>query len=161
MPFKSKECEFCHKAMVLTITRDLQRKKFCSRSCRQRGRYLRGEFNMSRLWEKACTPEANAKKVHRGTEHPRYKADRTQIKSSRPRYELTAWRKSVFERDDFTCQKCGQHGGKIQAHHIKSYHAFPDLRWELMNGETLCASCHKATGNYGSRAIMEVSSCHL
>lgn len=52
------------------------------------------------------------------------------------------WRKAVFERDNYTCQECGIKGGKLCADHIKPYALFPDLRWILENGQTLCRKCH-------------------
>ena len=55
------------------------------------------------------------------------------------------WRKAVFERDNFTCQLCGKRGGNLQAHHIKSWIKYPELRYELSNGQTLCLTCHKTT----------------
>lgn len=57
--------------------------------------------------------------------------------------EYKAWRKSVFERDDYTCQLCGVRGAKINAHHKKRYATHPNLRYELENGITLCVPCHK------------------
>ena len=57
--------------------------------------------------------------------------------------EYKKWRVSVFERDNFTCQKCGVRGGKLNAHHIKTWRKHPDLRFELSNGITLCEDCHK------------------
>lgn len=55
------------------------------------------------------------------------------------------WREAVYQRDDYTCQKCGQRGGKLNAHHIKSYAKYPDLRLDINNGITLCVDCHKIT----------------
>lgn len=53
------------------------------------------------------------------------------------------WRKKVFERDSYTCQCCGDSsGGNLQAHHIKNFSEFPDIRFELDNGITLCNKCH-------------------
>lgn len=53
------------------------------------------------------------------------------------------WRKSVYERDGFACQKCKKVGGRLNAHHIKPFSKNPELRFDLSNGETLCEQCHK------------------
>lgn len=55
----------------------------------------------------------------------------------------TEWRKSVFERDNYTCVICGQHGGELNAHHVKPYADFPDERLNVDNGVTLCRICHR------------------
>jgi len=57
------------------------------------------------------------------------------------------WRKIIFERDDYTCQKCGAKSGNgkavyLEAHHLKSFAEFPELRFDLDNGSTLCKDCH-------------------
>lgn len=57
--------------------------------------------------------------------------------------EYHEWRKAVFERDDYTCQNCGQRGGELNAHHIVPYSESIELRYEIDNGITLCKSCHK------------------
>jgi hypothetical protein len=63
-----------------------------------------------------------------------------------------AWRNSVFERDNFTCVHCGQRGGKLCADHIKPWCRFPELRFEISNGRTLCWPCHQKTPTFGHRA---------
>lgn len=65
------------------------------------------------------------------------------------RYKL--WRKAVFERDIYTCQSCGQVGGRLNADHIKPFSKHPDLRLDVDNGRTLCVSCHKSTDTYAGR----------
>ena len=57
-----------------------------------------------------------------------------------PQYKL--WRKTIFERDHFTCLVCGQVGGELNADHIKSFSKFPLLRYDISNGATLCVGCH-------------------
>lgn len=59
--------------------------------------------------------------------------------------EYKNWRVSVFRRDNYTCQKCGITGVRLNANHDLPYNLFPDLRVELLNGETLCESCHVKT----------------
>lgn len=57
--------------------------------------------------------------------------------------EYKDWRQAVFERDKFTCQICNQVGGVLNAHHIKPFAEFEELRFEVSNGQTLCEPCHK------------------
>lgn len=58
-----------------------------------------------------------------------------------PRY--MEWRKAVFTRDDYTCVDCGKRGGRLTADHIKMWSIFPELRYEVSNGQTLCEKCAK------------------
>lgn len=63
------------------------------------------------------------------------------------RYKL--WRKAVYERDNYTCQICFKIGGELNADHIKPWALYPELRFDLNNGRTLCVSCHRRTETWG------------
>ena len=54
------------------------------------------------------------------------------------------WRSRVFERDNWTCQTCGLRG-YVEPHHIKGWTKYPELRYVIENGITLCYDCHKLT----------------
>jgi predicted restriction endonuclease len=69
--------------------------------------------------------------------------ERREALEGRRSEEYKAWRKAVFERDNYTCQICESHGCKLNAHHIKSYAYHPQLRTDIENGVTLCVPCHK------------------
>jgi len=64
-------------------------------------------------------------------------------RSDKRRYpEYYKWRADVYLRDDYTCQKCGNKTGTLNAHHIEGYADNRGLRTELSNGITLCEDCH-------------------
>lgn len=48
----------------------------------------------------------------------------------------------VFERDKYTCQCCGKHGGNLNAHHLYNFSERKDLRYDVSNGITFCEACH-------------------
>jgi hypothetical protein len=56
--------------------------------------------------------------------------------------EHKRWKQKVIERDDFTCSKCKTRGGRLIGHHLNSYHANEDERYNIDNGVTMCPKCH-------------------
>lgn len=52
------------------------------------------------------------------------------------------WRRKVLEKDNFICQICKKERGNLCVHHLQRWNEFPDRRFDIHNGITLCAECH-------------------
>lgn len=112
-------CEYCNKTFL--IGSYYKNQKYCSNICR--------------------TNASNKGKT----------SESIKIRSS---IQYNQWRTSVFKRDNYTCtncnisSKCG-FSVILNAHHIKSFALYPNLRLDINNGITLCENCHKKTDNFG------------
>lgn len=116
-----------------------------------------GKANSISLRGKHCSPKTEFKKGGvapnkgkkllsiRGPNNSRWKGGTygTERHSDMGRIEYKNWRKSVYERDNYTCVWCGERGGKLNADHIKDWASYPMLRYDVNNGRTLCRECHK------------------
>lgn len=165
-------CKTCNKKWFDYPSRK-KRKKFCSQKCSAFSRIeqLR-KRSIGNKWGslKKITPEfrkkisiahkgkkrPNIAKSKFGNQNPNWKGGITPInKRIRLSANFRHWREEVFKRDNFTCQKCYKKGGDLHPHHIKSFSLYPMLRFEISNGLTLCASCHRQTDSWGSKLPTE------
>ncbi|MCK9370942.1 HNH endonuclease [Candidatus Dojkabacteria bacterium] len=79
----------------------------------------------------------------RGEKHPNWKGGMgTERHQEMGKIEYKLWRSEVFERDNYTCQMCLISGVYLNADHIKNWAEFPELRFNIDNGQTLCSDCH-------------------
>lgn len=95
--------------------------------------------------KKSATMQGIKLEEWKGFTSPKYKIIR---KST----DYILWRTAVFMRDDYTCQNCYIKGGTLHADHIKPFAQYPELRFAIDNGRTLCVSCHMKTETWGRRA---------
>lgn len=93
-----------------------------------------------------------------GNKNPNWKGGISKDKNKliRNAIQCRLWREAVFARDAWTCKECGKKSGQgktvyLEAHHIKSFSKYPELRFAIDNGITLCKECHKKTDNYGGK----------
>lgn len=90
--------------------------------------------------------------IFMGKDNPNWKGGSSENYRIRRTSQYEQWRKAVFERDEFTCQVCGNIECYITAHHLKSVAKFSELALDIKNGKTLCEPCHTQTDNYKGRA---------
>ena len=96
--------------------------------------------NLGRKFSK----ETNAKKGSQKENNPAWKGGvTTENDLIRKSTEYILWRRSCLERDNFTCQKTGQRGGKLVVHHINNFAEKKELRLAIDNGITLSVESHR------------------
>jgi 5-methylcytosine-specific restriction endonuclease McrA len=95
--------------------------------------------------------------INTGEFHHSYKGNASLNTSIRRCVIFRQLKLAVFQRDDFTCQYCGERGGKLNAHHIIRFgkiiednnittleEAYDcELLWDITNQITLCEKCHR------------------
>lgn len=122
---KPRQLQFCHECgTVFEPLHASDYRVYCSFRCKGMGMRRRYSGPNSPTWQGGKTPIV--KQLRRGIDY-------------------FAWRKRVFERDDYTCGFCLRRGGDVEAHHIRPVSFYPELITDLRNGITLCKPCHAQT----------------
>ncbi len=88
--------------------------------------------------------DKNPQTKMRGKKSPFWKKDKTDDEriNGRKYYEYHEWRRQVYRRDDYVCQKCGENSKTLNAHHIENYSDKKEKRLSVENGTTFCKKCH-------------------
>ena len=75
--------------------------------------------------------------------HPNWKGGISKNVHSTKEPKYKEWRTSVFSRDNWKCKIADSNcKGQLQAHHILPWCDYPELRYEINNGITLCQAHH-------------------
>ncbi len=130
-------CKSCGKKFKAKLFR---KRKTCSLRCRNE--VLRKSNKGRKFTEEHI---ANLKKSHTGKFGKLSSNWQGGIdyenKKLRHSLEYEIWRNEVYKRDNWTCRLC-RSKKDIVAHHLKLFSEFPELRFSVDNGITLCRSCH-------------------
>ena len=86
------------------------------------------------------------KKRMMGKNNPKWVKDRTKLKKSEDKmsdYAYKIWVKEVRIRDNWKCRLASSDcKGRLETHHIFDWKNYPELRYIINNGITLCALHH-------------------
>lgn len=166
---KDRKCPMCGEHV------SWDNKTFCSKECRtkdQKGKKLSEEhkksLSLAKIGKRPLHFIEQAEEIRkklskalmgkpqpwmRGKKHPNYVdggKEKWERQKAMGRVEYKIWRRAVFARDDYTCVICHKKGVRLNADHIQPWALFPELRYELSNGRTLCVCCHRKTSTWGS-----------
>ena len=173
LQFHSKEvpickCEICGKEFKGD---KYNANRFCSRECYNTFHQIKNKERMCPCCGKTfiataskniyCSQECHLQTLHlkiRGENHPNWKGGITkEMDLIRKSKEYQEWRLEVYKRDNFECVVCGSKE-KINAHHILGFKEYPEERFNVKNGVTLCEKCHiKVHQKYGWTNQKEMS----
>lgn len=134
----------------------------CSRKCAKE-RMKTTSYIVTRTEEQKRNDILKSSKARIGEKSHLWKGGITPaIRKIRNSVEIKWWRKSCFERDNYTCQKTGIRGGELVVHHINNFADFPELRTSIENGITLSKESHREFHKrYGRRNNTKEQMCEF
>ena len=133
--------------------------KFCCKDCsnksfigKKRKPFTKETIDKMKLAQSIANSKPEVRKnkgdARRGEKHWRWMGGiESENKRIRKSISYKLWREGVFERDNYTCQKCGSRSMKgkrllLHPHHIMGFSQYPEYRFIKDNGATLCDDCH-------------------
>ncbi len=135
----NKTCLFCKTPFVTDCFQP--RKKYCSQSCRSKN-----NPNSGMTGKKGSEKQREIMRNRKGELHPAWVADRTLLvdeHKDRGGQLHRDWSRQVKNRDNWECRMSNQECvGRMESHHVLSWKDYPELRYEINNGITLCHYHH-------------------
>ena len=144
---EERKCFICSESFYAAKWEDKKGlKKYCSPKCVNKSRIGSIPPNkgipMSEEQKKKVSESRRGLNI--GAANPSWRGGVTPTnKKIRESIEYRLWREAVFARDNYSCQSCSKRGGVLHADHINPFSLFPELRFAIDNGQTLCVSCHR------------------
>lgn len=152
-----KKCLYCNKEFLDYVK---GKRKFCCKKCSDSSFIgkKRAPFSLETIEKMKKAQFISNKKpevrinrglARKGKKHWRWKGGlENENKIIRKSLDYKLWREEVFKRDNYTCQKCNKvssAGSKLSLnpHHIKGFSQYPEERFNINNGSTLCVDCHR------------------
>ena len=130
-------CKNCNTDFIRYVCNVKSKLVFCSKKCK-------GRFYSDVLGKNP----PSVKGMFIGEKSPVWIKDRSKLKkyfgSEERRSQLYKhWRKQTWLRDNFKCRIENKDCcGRIEVHHILSWREYPELRYQINNGITLCHAHH-------------------
>ena len=165
-----KVCLVCNKHYFIHKNEEIRGiRQYCSRKCYHTTTF--GEIKICPICNKKFYSFRSDKKYHKrtccswkcfikwksGKNHWNWQGGKSKLNKTQRQLEMNTWqykqwRRAVFKRDNYTCVLCGKKGnGDLNADHIKRWVDFPELRYDINNGRTLCVLCHRKTFTYSGK----------
>lgn len=132
-------CEECGKKFDHKPSQD---REYCSRQCVGKSRQNKITVECAECSEPVTKKRQRIERVN--TVYCDEDCWRSAIESDefRDSNDEKKFRNAVFERDNYTCQDCGEYGGTLNAHHIERVSENKNRATDIDNGVTLCVNCH-------------------
>jgi len=149
IPSMAKNAKYCSKSCKAKDENSHWREKRIQKKCPTCGK--RFSVKPSRDYRKYCSQKCasiyfSQFEDHSGENCPAWKGGITpESIKERTGSKYKEWRASVYARDNWTCLDCGYRSGKLHAHHVFPFAEFPEHRFDVWNGITLCPECHRKT----------------
>lgn len=111
---KQRQCPKCGTIFIAKTSED----KYCSWDCYNHDRHMPS-----------------------GENHWNWQGGKSKENDEHDSNEYKQWRLAVYQKDKYQCIKCGSKE-RINAHHIFAWKYYPEKRYDVDNGITLCEKCH-------------------
>ncbi len=143
--WKGKKFTTIHRERIISSNIGKKRSPFSEEHKRKIGEAGKGRFVSLETRKKLTDSRL-------GENNPRWVRDRSKLKrfnndqKDRRSSAYVTWRRRVRSRDLCKCRiGNGDCSGRIEVHHILGYTEYPELRYEVNNGITLCHFHHPKT----------------